>query len=237
MAKVKTTEALADGSHVLLGDYYTDEELLLSEGSTAKKGIYHDGEQQSDIIFKGDGIKYAENAMTKGTIDEIVFRNGDTQTLFTVKGFEQKAADLYALLNSPNGVEDVLAKILGGDDIIDGSDSGDWLFFDKGNDRIDGGKGDDIIAGGRGKDILIGGKGSDYFYIEDNYGTDTIADFHAGGGAGVQDQLLGHLDMVTLKKQGDDLLVTYNEMEVSFLLEGIKKSQIDESDFGGFIAF
>jgi Ca2+-binding RTX toxin-like protein len=232
MAKVNFYNALGAGEFV--GDFYTDEFLGLSEASTNQRAIYEDLEQNTDLIFKGTGIKYSEGHMVKGTIEQIVFVNGDGDVMYKVTGLEENAFGLSEMMGSEFSIDNILDHVLRGKDTITGSDLGDEMFFDKGNDNIDGGKGNDIIAGGRGLDILTGGKGSDFFIVNEASSHDTITDFHAGGGDGVQDLLFGNMDIVTLTKKGDDLLVKYDEAPVSFLLEGIKKSQIDASDFGGF---
>jgi Ca2+-binding RTX toxin-like protein len=208
--------------------------IELSEGSTAKKAIFHDGETNSNIIFKGTNIEYAEGSMVAGTITEILFFNGDSEKMFEVTDFKKGAFTLMENLRGDDGIGDILALIMTGKDTIEGSGLGDEMFFDKGNDKLDGGNGDDMLRAGRGTDMLTGGKGSDFFLQTEDGGHDIITDFHAKGGEGVQDLLMGTRDAVTLQKDGDDLIVTFKEVDVGFILLGIQKSEITHADFGGF---
>lgn len=229
MAKVKFYETLGAGSWI--GQYYNDDTLQFNEGSTGRKAIYDDLFNDTSLIFKGSGLKYSEDDMIRGTINEIVFVNADSDVLYKIAGLDQKASALSVLMGSPLSIEQIINRALRGKDTIIGSDLGDYMVFDKGNDRINGGNGDDFISGGRGVDILTGGQGSDFFAVNGNSGRDIIKDFHADGGEGIQDYLSGNFDIVTLKKQGNDLLVIYDDMINSFLLEDIKKAQIDATDF------
>ncbi len=59
------------------------------------------------------------------------------------------------------------AKILAGNDTINGSTGNDYLDGHAGNDVIDGREGDDYIDGGRGADVMRGGSGNDYYVVND----------------------------------------------------------------------
>lgn len=231
MAKVKFYNAL--GADNIVGAYYHDEALQWSENSTGKKAIYEDPfSPNPDVVFKGTGIKYSEGLMTKGTIEEIVFLSPDDEVMYKISGLHEKASVLSGLMGSQISIDTIINRVLRGNDTIAGSDLVDYMVFGKGNDRINGGEGDDFISGGLGKDILTGGAGSDFFAIGGSKDHDIITDFHADGVEGVQDHLGGSLEQVSLKKQGKhDLLVTYDEAGSSFLLEGVKKAEIDASDF------
>lgn len=229
MAKVNFFNAL--GEYEDVGNYYTDQFLEFSDTSTGKRALYEDLEQNTDLVFRGTGIKYSEGHMVQGTIEEIVFINGNGDVMFKVTGLEENAFGISEMLGSEFSIDNILDHVLRGKDTIVGSDLGDEMYFNNGRDRIDGGKGNDIISGGGGVDILTGGRGSDFFNISEGMGRDIITDFHASGNENVQDYLYGELEMVTLKKEGQDLLVTYTEFGISFLLEGVKKGEIDASDF------
>ena len=69
----------------------------------------------------------------------------------------------------------------GGDDIIDGSDSSDFLFGQRGDDTIKGMGGNDVIDGGDGTDRISGGRGADIFWM--SQGLDTVTDFDLRDGA------------------------------------------------------
>lgn len=74
-----------------------------------------------------------------------------------------------------------------GDDVIEGADDSNTLHGGQGNDvlygledndKLYGAEGDDRLEGGKGEDWLIGGIGNDVFVIDDQAGSDTIADFN-----------------------------------------------------------
>jgi Ca2+-binding RTX toxin-like protein len=110
------------------------------------------------------------------------------------------------------------ARIVGGDDILNGGDGNDALFGELnentspslaasplagvsgGNDRLDGGKGNDRLYGQTGNDLLIGGRGSDI--LVGGTGNDTLsggADRDLLDGEAGDDRLSGGggLDMLT----------------------------------------
>lgn len=65
----------------------------------------------------------------------------------------------------------------GGDDVMVGSQRGDYLSGQAGNDTLTGGSANDSITGGAGDDIVNGAGGNDYLF--DNHGSNTI---HGGEG-------------------------------------------------------
>jgi Ca2+-binding RTX toxin-like protein len=65
----------------------------------------------------------------------------------------------------------LLNLFMGGNDVIMGSPSGDYLNGFGGNDRIN---------GGGGNDTLVGGPGNDTFIFRPNFGEDVIKDFNTG---------------------------------------------------------
>lgn len=72
------------------------------------------------------------------------------------------------------------------DDNLSGSSSNDMLRGGAGNDTLSGGAGDDVLEGGLGADILTGSSGADQFkYLNLNEGVDTILDYNAGEGDGI----------------------------------------------------
>ncbi|NDA53152.1 MAG: hypothetical protein EBX66_12005, partial [Betaproteobacteria bacterium] len=71
-----------------------------------------------------------------------------------------------------------------GADSITGGSGDDSIVAGDGNDTITGGAGNDTITGGAGNDNLTGGAGADRFVFASTAalnGTDTLADFVAGG--------------------------------------------------------
>jgi Ca2+-binding RTX toxin-like protein len=63
-----------------------------------------------------------------------------------------------------------------GGDVLAGGAGRDRLAGGQGHDRLWGGDGDDVLAGGRGRDMLSGGDGADRFVFRDGGGRDTIRD-------------------------------------------------------------
>jgi Ca2+-binding RTX toxin-like protein len=106
-----------------------------------------------------------------------------------------------------NAGNDILVGGFGGDtpgsgnDTLYGGEGDDQLFGEDGNDVLWGGIGADQYAGGAGNDTLYfeadgasdiawGGAGSDTFvFMAGVFGTDTIKDFVAVGGADVKDKI------------------------------------------------
>ena len=64
-----------------------------------------------------------------------------------------------------------------GNDILNGSNSSDYMDGLAGNDILTGLGGNDTLIGGAGNDILSGGSGSDTFKFTSGFGDDTITDF------------------------------------------------------------
>ena len=88
-------------------------------------------------------------------------------------------------MSSVAGTDPVAVDLIYGFEGADGSDFGDRLFGDGGNNGLGGGDGDDIIYGGGGSDVISGGEGSDV--LSGETGDDVIK-----GGAG-DDLLIGGL--------------------------------------------
>ena len=88
--------------------------------------------------------------------------------------------------------------------VVEGSNSSDWLFgsldndvfhADAGNDKIFAEDGDDEITGGSGRNLLNGGKGRDFYHFNTADGDfdDTIIDSDGKGQLIIDgESLLGH---------------------------------------------
>lgn len=100
-----------------------------------------------------------------------------------------------------------------------------------GNDVLLGGKGDDSLYGGRGDDVLTGDQGSDLFVISELSSDDRITDFKSAdmivfdASSGVDS-----FSDLTLTRIGGDTLITWGTTD-SLLIEGVRPSRIDASDF------
>lgn len=62
-----------------------------------------------------------------------------------------------------------------------GTNDGDELFGNKGQNHLFGLKGVDVLNGGKGDDLLTGGANNDTFVFKTGYGHDTITDFDKHG--------------------------------------------------------
>ncbi|WP_299842085.1 Hint domain-containing protein [uncultured Roseovarius sp.] len=101
----------------------------------------------------------------------------------------------------------------------DGTDGSDYVVTnisytmpttETSNDTIAGGAGDDTIFGGTGDDSLSGGDDADIFFVEDGFGSDTIA-----GGEGGTDN-----DTIDLSNLSGPVTVTYSGDEAGTITDG-----------------
>lgn len=116
------------------------------------------------------------------------------------------------------------------DDVIDALGGNDRLDGKAGRDVLLGGAGKDTLKGGNGADILNGGAGGDRFvFAGRKAGADTIEDF--GRGDVIDLSAYGGLkfrDLDIARAEGGTL-VAWDAGSV--LLEGVRKAQLDASDF------
>lgn len=133
---------------------------------------------------------------------------------------------------------------LGGDDRIDGEDGDDRILGGAGNDRIEADDGDDTLIGGLGNDrldgedgddTLTGGRGNDTFVFDDDNEADVVTDFsrqdflYFDYQAGDDDAVYG-IDDLTFTRTADGLLISFDDNH-TVLLEGVRRGQIDDSQF------
>ena len=175
-------------------------------------------------------------------------------------GFENVSGSLFGDTLSGNSGANVLLGDLG-NDVLNGRDGDDVLYGDGrlhidshgtggsgpitlfgdiaarlgeagGNDVLNGGKGDDILWGGLGNDTLTGGQGRDTFCFSAGCGDDVITDFNALDSI-LFDALSGIDDFTDLliSQVGRDTLIEYGTSGDSILLQGVRATTIDESDF------
>jgi Ca2+-binding RTX toxin-like protein len=169
-----------------------------------------------DVTFGGN-FTLTAGFPTGGTFTSLkVDLNG--QTLMSVSDFSMPygtgALPDFNNLSTILGGDDVLTgsqvnEILNafqGADVVEGGGGFDIINGNQGNDTVDGGAGNDWVRGGQGDDIVRGGDGNDF--VSGDRGSDTVtggagADiFHIFSGAG--------LDVVTdfNRAEGDRVLVT-----------------------------
>jgi Ca2+-binding RTX toxin-like protein len=226
MSKVQYTELMPEYSGML--DIVSNKPETLDKKST-HSATYTDPQSGGHIVFEGENFKYHGDLITKGTVESIHFTDADGNDLVVASKLPADAADLSKALVNKN-VLSMLELMFDGKDKWIGSDNNDYIFGDKGNDKLVGGLGDDELAGGAGRDKLIGGKGSDYFDIYTGEGKDTVIDFHADGGAGVQDYIGVYNDHYKIKDAGDDTIIDLGKGDV-LVLKGVDSADITTDDF------
>ncbi|CAD0183955.1 hypothetical protein RUESEDTHA_00832 [Ruegeria sp. THAF57] len=133
-------------------------------------------------------------------------------------------------------------SLLGGDDFIDLSASGDgysvdlgadddWAIGGSGNDVLIGGSGSDILNGGEGSDSLEGGAGSDIFVMTDLTMSDVITDYDGpAGGDQIDLTALVNVDPTNLGSE-----VTYDNSNGELDVRGSLVATVNTAG-GGFSA-
>ncbi|MCH9808672.1 MAG: cadherin-like domain-containing protein [Alphaproteobacteria bacterium] len=129
----------------------------------------------NDTIHGGAGTDIADYSGSNGAVYV------DLSAGFAVgEGFDRLNG-----IEGANGSEagDVLVGN-NGDNVFNGGGGGDAIYAFGGNDTIDGGAGGDALYGYSGNDTIIGGEGNDY--IDGGSGTDTASyETTTGGGVSV----------------------------------------------------
>lgn len=228
-------DLLGDGSP--LTAFYTEELMTLEgEASTSETAKFYDGEQDTEIVFKGSGFSYDGGDIATGTIKKIQFLDGDGTKYAEATNLKADAATIMALMRGDSGIVGMLLELLKGDDTVVGSGNYDYLLFGtgKGNDTIEGGDDVDEIGGGLGKDILTGGGGNDFFEFFKGDGKDVITDFDAIGGEGHQDIILRTFDKksdIDIIKSGDDTIIDFGGGSTLTLLD-VDRKDVSMADFG-----
>ena len=184
------------------------------------------GSSSDDIFGNSLGSDYIDGG---GGLDIVDFSSNNNTINLNKRSWQNTGDGNDTLLN----IEGIRAG--GGDDLIYGSSSNEWLFGQEGNDSIDGGKGDDLISGGfstkpeYGNDYLRGGKGNDTIY--GHGGDDVII-----GGKGV-DELIGgkgsDLFVISAKngkgRKSMDKITDFEVGSDAIIIEGSPKGMYLES--------
>ncbi|WP_171254680.1 calcium-binding protein [Acinetobacter sp. NRRL B-65365] len=196
--------------------------------------VFNDGIEVAGVSLKRQGndliIKYSENdqitvknyfdsnGATASRIDQIVFADG---TVWDVGYIKQQV-----LVPTESN------------DTIQGYNSADQLSGLAGNDSLFGNAGNDTLIGGAGNDYLDGGAGNDTYIFSLGDGQDTIQSYE--NNANKLDRIVFNDGIevagVSLKRQGDDLIVKYSEndqitVKNYFDSNGAAASRIDQIVF------
>lgn len=233
MAKMKYLAASGQGQSPI--DAYSYDPLELSSaGNTSAKWIDTIGDGYS-VTFFGADLKFKNDVLVSGTVSKILFEDAEGADVVSFKGVYD-AAKLGSFIEN-HRVAEFFPYISRGDDVMIGSARVDYIVGYKGDDVIRGLDGNDILDGLSGKDRLVGGDGSDIFIFNvktDNIvgnGHDTIIDFDAKGGGDHQDYIAASYDLVTrIHQDGAHTVIEFGDHD-SLTLLGVKRADIDETDF------
>lgn len=103
---------------------------------------------------------YNLNVDIPGPVSRIVLSH--TQDGYNNSGIN--VTEMY--YDAPTG--ELVAGVVGGDDLLLGDAGNDTIFGEGGNDTIDGGTGDDYIEGNNADDVITGGSGNDTLFGDNN---------------------------------------------------------------------
>jgi Ca2+-binding RTX toxin-like protein len=217
------------------GNFYTYEggEFTVSGEQTAVWTVT--GGSHNTIMFKGTGLAFENGVLVGGEVRKILLEDFEGADIAIFSG-NYNAVKLGAALEKL-GADDFLEYASRGNDVMIGTGRDDYIEGHRGNDTIKGGEGDDVVWGAGGTDRLIGGAGNDYFTFETNGinykgdRNDVVVDFDANLIDGGQDYILADWnDVISAQKDGNDTVVVFGD-HGSFTLLGVKRADIDESDF------
>lgn len=203
---------------------------LFIETATRSKTVCTDVTSGDHVIFEGRNFRYEDGRINSGTINKMIIADDDGTPLQSFSGLK-----LNAGIVSGSSMYDFATEVIGraflGNLKMIGSSLGDAIVANKGNDRLFGRGGDDTLAGGAGRDQLTGGAGLDTFIFATGQERDTIRDFDADGGPGLQDHIDGtYPGGANVTQSGKDTIVDFGSGDV-FVLKNVLATQIDGNDF------
>jgi Ca2+-binding RTX toxin-like protein len=228
MTKVLYTDDLFD--HENLSSFETSSFELKT---ITKKTLTFADDNGARMVLHGADITKAKGAVTGGTVTSAEFYNADGDKIYTFKGADVGAADIYKAYSFDHNPNRVMHGLMQGDDQVTGSKFNDSLWGFYGDDVLNGKLGDDMLFGHQGNDTLTGGKGADSFAFTYGSDHDTVTDFTAKG-AGHDFIYMDYYlyEGMTIEKDGKNLLLTL-ETGDQMTLENVKKADltIDHFDF------
>jgi len=124
------------------------------------------GDAGADALVGGEGYDLASySTATAGVVANLLAPAGNTGDAAgdTYNGIENLAGSDYGDTLTGNVGDNILLG-LAGDDTLDGGDGNDGLEGGDGNDALNGGNGNDRFIGGAGSDTQSGGAGDDIFF-------------------------------------------------------------------------
>ncbi|MES0869334.1 calcium-binding protein [Pseudovibrio sp. SCP19] len=203
----------------------------------------------SKIVF-GEGISPDEVAIERlGNTEsswsglQYTFKDGGSiviTTAFTSTPGELQFGEMQFADGTVWNWEDIHKKLL-----ETASDEGEILWGTNGNDTINGLGGDDVIDsvdgdnqinGGTGNDIITSGYGDDTIIFGDNFGNDTLIDFHVGESSRdiiqFSDGVFKSFEdvMSAARQEGLDTVIQLDE-DNSITLQHVNVSHLHADDF------
>ena len=182
------------------------------------------------LVFRGQGFSVSHGIIDRGTITSVTDTTPGGKAFFQITNLNIDAR-VVSGATMADFTENALQRLVNSDVKLIGTDLDDSLQSYKGNDRIFAGKGDDTLSGVAGRDTLIGGAGHDTFTFAVDYGKDTITDFDAVGGVGLQDFIGADFALVdSINQVGANTVINFGDGDTLTLLN-VNKSLIDSTDF------
>ena len=160
----------------------------------------------------------------------ISFQNADGETYLTIDKANVNVKRLLPLGDDfGQSLYDVATR---GNDTIRGSSDSDTLYGGAGRDKLIGGNGKRFANGGPGNDVYVADYGSEYLATGHGDGRDVVKHFDAfqEGDKNSQDYIATSSDDYKIRKDGKDTIIDFGHGDM-LVLEGIKRSAIDDTDF------
>lgn len=235
MARLEFTDLELEG----LGAIRTLSDLFRanhrSGGAQSGEEVVLTDDRGHKLVFQGEDLVFSGGVFTGGTVATILITNGDDEVYVEASNVDREAVSLFTALDENDDTHSMFVNsVLTGNDRI--------ALPDVGGTTVDGGKGHDVIVGGDGADTMSGSQGRDrmtgngemdFFNFFKRSGKDSITDFDAKGGFGQQDLIItteATFDDAKFVRSGQDTLIDFAGKD-SLLLIGVKRTQVDESDF------
>ena len=185
------------------------------------------------VDFFGRNISFDERGVPDGgVIKRVEFLNPSSDPLITVSQGSFGAKDLFSGTPFFASLFEIRLKMLAVDNKHVGSNGGDLLSDDLGNDTAFGGDGSDFIDMGAGNDKMKGGADRDEFFFDIGDGRDIITDFEANGTT-EHDHIMvraAAFEQMDIVKRGADVHLVFAPGDV-LILRNVDKADISSEDF------
>ena len=205
------------------------DDMFIASG-TSTRLVAVDVSSLDGVVLEGRNFKYEDGRLDSGVVEKLTLRDSTGQVLQVVSGMKIDASQILGNDMSEFTTALVTRAVYGGIKEI-GTNIADTITGFSGNDVLIGRAGNDDLGGGAGKDILTGGAGSDEFNFVAGMGRDTITDFVANGGVGVQDFIDGAFaDVDSITQDGANTIIDFGAGDV-YVLKNVAATDITMADF------